>query len=297
MLLGEGDEVLVEIEARHIGGRVGRIADHHRGRLRDRVDDRAFQRVEEIRRRLRRHRAHGAARHQEAEGVDRVARIGHQHDVARRGDRLRHIGKAFLGAQRGDDLGFGIELHAEAALVIFRLRQPQLGNAARGRIAVGARLAQRLLELLDDMGGRRQIGIAHAEIDDVGPRIAGARLGPVHLFEHVRRQAADAVEIFHRLKPLGSAALSNRPALPRLAFITGWSWRQRSGAILGAVLGGAVLAFSAGFFLASARAFCPAFARFLAVARRGQLLFQPDCSSSLIGRVARGGGMSCTAGY
>ena len=53
------------------------------------------------------------------------------------------------------------------------------------------------------MGGRRQIGIAHAEIDDVGPRIAGARLGPVHLFEHVRRQAADAVKVFHCLKPLG----------------------------------------------------------------------------------------------
>ena len=50
-------------------------------------------------------------------------------DVARRGDRLRDIGEAFLGAERRDDLGVGIELHAEAARVIGRLRAAQAGNA------------------------------------------------------------------------------------------------------------------------------------------------------------------------
>ena len=211
MLLREGDQVLVEIEARDVGGRIGRIAHHQRGRLRDRMQHRALERVEEVRRRLRRHRADGAARHQEAEGVDRVARVRHQHDVARRGDRLRHVGEALLGAERGDDLGLRVELHAEAALVIGGLRPAQARNAARGRIAVGARLAQRLLQLVDDMGGRRQVRIAHAEIDDVRPGVAGVRLGPVHLFEHVGRQAADAVEFFHclghRLGP------SSRPAV------------------------------------------------------------------------------------
>jgi len=64
------------------------------------------------------HGADDTARHQEAEGVDRVARIGHQHDVTRRSDRLRHVGEAFLGAERGDDLRVGVELHAEAASVI-----------------------------------------------------------------------------------------------------------------------------------------------------------------------------------
>ena len=37
VLLREQDEVAIEIEVGHIGGRVGRIADHHRDRLRDRV--------------------------------------------------------------------------------------------------------------------------------------------------------------------------------------------------------------------------------------------------------------------
>ena len=161
------------------------------------MDDRAFHRLEKLRRRFRRHRADHAARHQEAEGVNRVARIRAQHDVAGRGDRLRHVGKAFLRAERGDDLGVRIELHAEPPRVIGRLRLAQAVDAARGRIAIGARLAQRLLQLLDHMGRRRQVRIAHAHVDDVGPGIARSRLGLVDLLEHVRRQTADAVKIFH----------------------------------------------------------------------------------------------------
>ena len=162
------------------------------------MDDGALERFEERRRRLRGHRANHAARHQEAEGVDRIARVGHQHHVAGRGDRLGHVGEAFLGAERGDDLGLGIELHPEAALVIGGLRAPQARNAARRGIAVGAGLADRFLELLDHMRGRRQVRIAHAEIDDVGARVARRRLGAIDLLEDVGRQAADAVKFFHR---------------------------------------------------------------------------------------------------
>ena len=65
----------------------------------------------------------------------------------------------------------------------------------RGRIAVGARLAGRLDQLLDDVLGRRQVGIAHAEIDDVGAAGAGRGLDPVDLLEDVGRQALDAVKV------------------------------------------------------------------------------------------------------
>ena len=133
--------------------------------------------------------------------MDRIARVGHQHDVARRGDRLRDVGEAFLGAERGDDLGFGIELHAEAAAVVGGLRPAQARNALGRRVAVGARLAERLLHLLDDMRGRRQIRIAHAEVDDVGAGVARDRLGAVDLLEHVRRQPLDAMKFFHDPAP------------------------------------------------------------------------------------------------
>ncbi len=198
VLLRERHELLVEIEIGHVRGRIRRVAHHHRDRLRDRVGDGALEDGEKLRRRIRRHRADDAAGHQESEGVDRVARVGHQHDIARRGDRLRDIGEAFLGAQRGDDLGVGVELHPEAARIISGLRAAQPGNALRRGIAVGARLAERLLHLLDDVSRRRQVRIAHAEIDDVRAGVAGHRLGAVDRFEHVRRQTLDAVELFHR---------------------------------------------------------------------------------------------------
>jgi hypothetical protein len=199
VLLREVHKVLVEIEIGDVGGRVRRIADHDRDRLRDRVHDRALERGEELRRRLRGHRADHAARHQEAEGVDRVARVRRQDNVAGRGDRLRDVGEAFLGAERRDDLRVGIELHAEPASVIGRLRLAQPGDALRRRVTVGARLAERFLELFDDVRRRRQVRVAHAEIDDVGACVASDRLGAVDLLEHVGRQTPYAVKFFHRL--------------------------------------------------------------------------------------------------
>ena len=181
---------------------------------------------EEVRRRIRGHRANDAAGHEEAEGVDRIGRVGHHHHVARRGDRLRHVGEAFLGAQRGDDLGLRIELHAEAALVIGGLGAPQPRNAAGRRIAVGAGLADGLLQLLDHMLGRRQVRIAHAEVDDVGSRIAGGRLGAVDLLEDVRGQTADAVKFFHLNG--SSAGEPVRRRRRREPFITGCGRRQLS---------------------------------------------------------------------
>ena len=44
---------------------------------------------------------------------------------------------------------------------------------------------------------RRQIGIAHAEIDDVGAGIAGHGLGAVDLLENVGRQTPNAMKFFH----------------------------------------------------------------------------------------------------
>ena len=143
--------------------------------------------------------------------MDRIARIGNQHHVARRRDRLRDIGEALLRAEGRDDLRLRVELDAEAPIVIGGLRPSQPGDPLGCRIAISPRPADGLLELLHDMGRGRQVGIAHAEIDDVGARIARGRLGAVHLLEDVRGQPTNAVELFHGLKALVAAALANRP--------------------------------------------------------------------------------------
>ncbi len=53
----------------------------------------------------------------------------------------------------------------------------------------------RLAQLVDDVLGRRHIGIAHAEVDDVHTSAAKLGLDAVHLLENVRRQALDAMEV------------------------------------------------------------------------------------------------------
>ena len=137
-----------------------------------------------------------SARDDEAEGVDRIGRVRNEHNVARRGDGLRHVGEAFLRAERRDDLRLGIELHAEPALVIGRLCLAQPRYALRRRIPMRARLVDRLDQLVDDVLRRRHIGVAHAEIDDVGAAGARRRLQTVHLREYIGRQALDAVKVF-----------------------------------------------------------------------------------------------------
>ncbi len=140
--------------------------------------------------------AHRRAGDDETEGVDRIARARHQHDIARRRDRLGEVGEPLLGAEGDDDLRLGIELDTEAPPVIARLRAPQPGDAARHRIAVGARILHRLDQLVDDMGGRRPVGIAHAEIDHVAPGRSRLRLQGIHFGENIGRQALDTIEIF-----------------------------------------------------------------------------------------------------
>ena len=136
--------------------------------------------------------------------MDGIGGIGDQHHVARRGDGLRHVGETFLGAQRRDDLGVRIELDAETTLVIGGLGATQARDALGGGIAVGARLAGGLDQFLDDMTGRRQVGIAHAEVDDVDAAGASLGLQTVDLFEHIGRQTPHAIKIAHQPCPFSS---------------------------------------------------------------------------------------------
>ena len=62
---------------------------------------------------------------------------------------------------------------------------------------MGAGVLHRLLQLLDDGGRGRQVGVAHAEVDDIDTGSAQPRLDRVDVVEHIGRQAADAVEIVH----------------------------------------------------------------------------------------------------
>ena len=125
--------------------------------------------------------------------VDGVAGVGGQSDVARVEEGEADVGDALLGAQQRDDLGGRVELHAEARGVEpgHRLAKRRLALVAGVlvRRGVGGALRQRL----DDVGRRRQVGVADAEADDVDA--GGAALGDLALDvgEQVGRQALHAL--------------------------------------------------------------------------------------------------------
>ena len=119
--------------------------------------------------------------------------------------------------------------------------------------------------------GAGRSGIAHAEVDDVGAGVARGRLGAVDLLEHVGRQAADAVEVFHG--PGSSAASRFRYGPPISVCITGCGQLPAARRRAGRLRGGRRLARV--FFSSSRR----------------RLL-----SASLSALSCRGGGMSWTDG-
>src|SRR5205085_4685084 len=130
------------------------------------------------------------------------------------------------------------------------------------------------LELLDDVGRRRQVGIAHAEIDDVGAGVARRGLGAVDLLEHIGRQAADAMKVFHEpWFPAGRRTLPGRRAQANHGV------RAEPGEV------------PWGSALRAAAVSRAALSRIFANSSRSRFF-----SASLKGSSARAGGMSCTAG-
>jgi hypothetical protein len=105
------------------------------------------------------------------------------------------VRQALLGADHRDGLRIRVEVHAVATLVPLGDGGAQVRYAAGSGVAVVARVPRGLADLLDHVRGRRQVGVAHAEVDDV---LAGAprRLHQVDdLRQHVGRQAVQLVEV------------------------------------------------------------------------------------------------------
>ena len=170
--------------------------------------------------------------------MDRIARIGHEHDVARRGDRLRHVGEAFLRAERGDHLAVRIELHAEAAGVIGGLGAAEARRCrARRNSGWCAACATVSTSLSRMCGGVGRSGLPMPRSMMSAPPARARRLQPVHLLEDIGRQAPDLVKLVHGRRSAresrspSSAAPSRvnaKPLLPASALAAACAASRRS---------------------------------------------------------------------
>ena len=112
----------------------------------------------------------------------------------------------------------GVQVHVEAMLVVAGRGLPELGDPARGRVAVVALVVGGLGELLHRDGRRGQIGVAEPQVDDVGSVAAGGHLEAVDDREDVRRQRGDAAELHIR-------TLAPPPEPPGTRLCQNW-WRR-----------------------------------------------------------------------
>ena len=129
--------------------------------------------------------------------VDRIGRVGNQGYVAGVEEAEGDVADALLRANQGQDLGIGVEGHAEAVLV------PVGHGAAHFRQAVGlgipvvGRVLGSLEEPVNNRLGRGDIRVADAEGDNVGPRGPLFRDDAGDLDEGVGFELAEAAGKFH----------------------------------------------------------------------------------------------------
>jgi hypothetical protein len=192
------DELLEEAEIHALRGRVaGKVHDQHL-RLGIRAADRLVELIEEVRARHHWHVADVCPRDHRPVDMDRIARIGHQHDIAGVESREREMGEAFLGADGDDRFAVRIEIDVVTGLVPVADGAPQPRNALGNRVAMRVGTLHRLDQLLHDVRRRGLVGIAHRQIDDVLAATTRAHLQLPRDVEDVGRQALDAGELFHR---------------------------------------------------------------------------------------------------
>ena len=75
--------------------------------------------------------------------------------------------EAFFAGAITNPAGMALAIDAEPARIVGGISPAQAGDAARAGIAVHPRVLQRLRQLVDHMGGRRRVRVAHAEVDHV----------------------------------------------------------------------------------------------------------------------------------
>ena len=105
------------------------------------------------------------------------------------------VREALLRTDRAAHLGLEVERDVELALVEVGERLAQLRDAVAQRVAVVAGVAHRLDQLLDRDVGRREVGVAEPEVDDVLAGPPQLHLQRVDVGEHVRRQRVDSAKL------------------------------------------------------------------------------------------------------
>ena len=125
--------------------------------------------------------------------VDRKRRRRHDGRVARAHQGQAHVAETLFRAEAGDHLAIGSQADAVLLPIAGRDFLAQILDAVGNRIAVIARIGERLGEFVDDQRIGRVGRVAHPQVDHVDAGDPLLILELVDLAEHVRRQPVHPV--------------------------------------------------------------------------------------------------------
>ena len=106
--------------------------------------------------------------------------------------------ESLFGTDRVDHFGLRVEFDTESALIKIRHRGTELGDSPAGGIPVVPRVLGRFNQLVHRGGGRREIGVAEAEVDHIFTRSPCINLQRVNDREDIGRKLADPAELHDR---------------------------------------------------------------------------------------------------
>ena len=198
VLLRHRHDLLEELQFHALrGGVAGEVEDEHL-RARPEVLDGLLHFLEEVHPRHHRNVADVGAGDHRAVDMNRVTRVGHQHDIAAIQRRQGQVGDALLGTDGDDGFLFRVEVHAIAGLVPVADGLAQARNALGNRVTVGVATTHGLDQLFDDMRRGGLVGIAHAEVDNVFTTSPSGHFEFAGDVEDIGRQAGNSGKFVHR---------------------------------------------------------------------------------------------------
>ena len=194
---GEVHHPLHEVQVHTRRGRVVRERQDDDPRFGPRVLPALLQHHVEVVADRERDLAHLRSGEQRREEVYGVRGRRHQNRVSGLQQHPHQVRQPLLGTDRVDDLRLGVQLHTETSQVEVGHGPAELGDTTAERVAMVAGISRGLGQLLHGNVGRRQVGVAEPQVDNVLPAAATLHLEPIDDREDVRGQVGDAPEL-HR---------------------------------------------------------------------------------------------------
>ena len=117
-MTAEVHNLLVKVQIHHLGSGVRGIVEHQGHGLGHGILYRPLQPLKKVGRGRGGQIAQARACNNKAERMDRVRRIRHQHNIARRGNGHRQIGQSLFRTYGRNHLAFRVKLDAEAPRIV-----------------------------------------------------------------------------------------------------------------------------------------------------------------------------------